>query len=244
MVTGDVDETSPALKIPACQEAPMFFSPFAILFFFFFLLGFILLFALVQVGLISIAFAKIGLSPSQVFGFLMLSLLGSYINIPVRKISVKPQAIPPTVRAFGIKYKIPSHAFQGSVIAINLGGALIPLFLSAYLMLKWHLFLEPVMGISIVAILCYLMARPVPGVGIALPLFVPPLLAALVAIIISPGIHAPVVAYISGTMGTLIGADIMHLKDVKKLYAPVVSIGGAGTFDGIFLTGIIAVLLA
>ncbi len=222
----------------------MFFSPFAILFFLFFLFGFILLFALIQVGLITIAFAKIGLTPNQVFGFLMLSLLGSYINIPIRKIPVEPQTIPPTVRVFGIRYKIPSPAFHGSVIAVNLGGALIPLFLSTYLMLKWHIFLEPLMGVSIVAFICYFMARPVPGVGIALPLFVPPLLAALVAIMISTGMHAPVVAYISGTMGTLIGADIMHLKDVKKLYAPVVSIGGAGTFDGIFLTGIIAVLLA
>jgi uncharacterized membrane protein len=31
---------------------------------------------------------------------------------------------------------------------------------------------------------------------------------------------------------------------VHGLGAPVASIGGAGTFDGIFLTGILAVLLA
>jgi hypothetical protein len=31
---------------------------------------------------------------------------------------------------------------------------------------------------------------------------------------------------------------------VRRLGAPVVSIGGAGTFDGVFLTGIVAVLLA
>jgi uncharacterized membrane protein len=52
------------------------------------------------------------------------------------------------------------------------------------------------------------------------------------------------VAYISGTFGVLIGADLLNLKNLTALKAPVVSIGGAGTFDGIFLTGIIAVLLA
>ena len=31
---------------------------------------------------------------------------------------------------------------------------------------------------------------------------------------------------------------------IKKLGAPVASIGGAGTFDGIFFTGVLAVLLA
>jgi uncharacterized membrane protein len=99
-------------------------------------------------------------------------------------------------------------------------------------------------GIAIIAAITYWLAKPVPGLGIALPLFIPPLLAALVAISISAGEHAPVMAYISGTLGTLIGADLMHYKDIERINAPVVSIGGAGTFDGIFLTGIIAVLLA
>ena len=45
-------------------------------------------------------------------------------------------------------------------------------------------------------------------------------------------------------MGTLIGADIMNLGKIQGLGAPVASIGGAGTFDGVFLVGIVAVLLA
>ena len=56
--------------------------------------------------------------------------------------------------------------------------------------------------------------------------------------------HADAIAYISGVMGTLIGADLMNLGRLSELGAPVASIGGAGTFDGIFLTGIVAVLLA
>jgi uncharacterized membrane protein len=53
-----------------------------------------------------------------------------------------------------------------------------------------------------------------------------------------------VIAYMGGVLGTLIGADLNNLGRVADLGAPVVSIGGAGTFDGVFLTGILAVLLA
>jgi len=67
--------------------------------------------------------------------------------------------------------------------------------------------------------------------------------AALVALLLDQG-HSPAIAYISGTLGVLIGADLLHLKLVPKLGTPLASIGGAGTFDGMFLTGIIAVLLA
>jgi uncharacterized membrane protein len=87
------------------------------------------------------------------------------------------------------------------------------------------------------------LARPVPGLGIALPAFIPPILSALLAWLLAPA-QAPMVAYISGSFGVLIGADLLNLRNLAALRAPVVSIGGAGTFDGIFLTGIIAVLLA
>ena len=111
-------------------------------------------------------------------------------------------------------------------------------------MLKWGMLLQPLFGIFCVAVVSYVMARPVPGIGIALPVFVAPLMAAFIAIFMAPSAYAPSVAYISGTLGTLIGADIMHIKDLGKVQAPVLSIGGAGTFDGIFLAGIIAVLFA
>ncbi len=48
----------------------------------------------------------------------------------------------------------------------------------------------------------------------------------------------------AGTFGTLVGADLLNMPRVRRLQAPVVSIGGAGTFDGVFLTGLVAVLLA
>jgi uncharacterized membrane protein len=56
--------------------------------------------------------------------------------------------------------------------------------------------------------------------------------------------NAASLAYIGGSLGTLIGADLLNLPNIPALGASVASIGGAGKFDGIFVTGIMAVLLA
>jgi len=72
---------------------------------------------------------------------------------------------------------------------------------------------------------------------------IPASLTAILAFLLSREYAAPL-AYIGGSMGTLIGADLLNLDKIGGLGAPVASIGGAGTFDGIFLTGILAVLLA
>lgn len=223
----------------------MFFSPFTILFFLLFFFGLIFLFIFIHVGLITIAFSKIGLTEGQVFAFLLVSLLGSHINIPIKRLKgrARPE-LPPQVSYFGMRYRVPASMESDTVLAVNLGGAVVPVLLSLHLMLKWGIFFEPMLATLAVASVCYFLARPVPGIGIALPLFVAPLMAALVALIFGSGDNAPIVAYIAGTMGTLLGADILHLKDIPKIQAPLISIGGAGTFDGIFLTGIIAVLLA
>jgi uncharacterized membrane protein len=98
-------------------------------------------------------------------------------------------------------------------------------------------------AVAIVAAIVHAVAHPVQGVGISVPVFVPPLVAAATAILVARR-AAPSVAYIGGSLGTLIGADLLNLGLVRGLGAPVASIGGAGTFDGIFLTGIVAVLLA
>jgi len=59
----------------------------------------------------------------------------------------------------------------------------------------------------------------------------------------APSQYIFLIAYAGGTLGTLIGADILNLDKIRDLGAPVASIGGAGTFDGVFLSGLIAVLL-
>lgn len=214
--------------------------PFLLILFFIFLV----LLILVEIGILGYAYQRLGINQRYVFALLLLSLLGSYINIPIFKLPPETLYSAGQVTFFGIQHVIPlvTH-WPGTVIAVNLGGAVIPALLSIYLLVKNRLFYQSLVGILIVTLIVHHVAHPVRGVGIAEPIFIPPLAATVAALLISRR-FAPALAYISGSMGTLIGADLLNINKLQGLGAPVASIGGAGTFDGIFVTGILAVLLA
>src|SRR5262249_22712558 len=145
---------------------------------------------------------------------------------------------------FGMRYVVPTVVdWPGTIIAVNVGGALIPVLLSLYILIKHAPWLGALVATACVTLVCYALATPVPGIGIAVPTLIPPLTAGAPAHLFFCG-HPPARAYISGKGGALIRADLLNLGRVAGLGAPVVSIGGAGTFDGIFLTGIIALLFA
>lgn len=202
-----------------------------------------MLVTLVQIGLVGIAFEKLGLSRHSAYVLLFGSLLGSSVNLPLFKIQAQPNPDPtaPAVRDW-LGREIPFRGF--TEIAVNLGGCLIPVTFCAYLLsatpIPW---LTVVLSIGLVSVICFWTSRPLPGVGIGIPVLVAPLSAAVTAWVMAPG-HSAALAYICGTLGVLIGADLLRLTDVRKLGSPRASIGGAGTFDGIFITGIVAVLLA
>ena len=201
--------------------------------------------ALIEFGVIGYAYGKMGVGRRYVFAILLLSLLGSAINIPIYDLPAKNVIVEKTFRDFwGVTYRVPAIEHQNeTVIAINLGGALIPLALSLFLLVKNKIYVEAAIGVAIMTALVHIMARPVPNVGIAIPTLLPPILAAVVALVISRE-HAAPLAYISGSMGCLLGADVLNLYRISELAAPIASIGGAGISDGVFLTGVIAVLLA
>ena len=103
--------------------------------------------------------------------------------------------------------------------------------------------LKPVLlAVLLMAVVSKILARPVPGVGISMPAFIPPISASIFALLLAPGYAAPA-AFVAGTLGVLLGADILNLARVQK-YGGFLSIGGAGVFDGIFLIGIVSALLA
>lgn len=213
----------------------------------FLLLLFLLLSLLVffiEIGILEYAYEKIGISRRYVFALLLLTLFGSYVNIPVAELPAARVISGRQIFFFGMGYVIPVvEEWPRTVIAVNVGGAVIPVLISLYLLWKHKDYLRALIGVAIVTAIVHWMAQPVEGVGIAVPIFIPPLIAAGVAWLLNRK-TAPQLAYISGSLGTLIGADLLNLGAVQGLGAPVASIGGAGTFDGIFLTGIIAVLLA
>jgi uncharacterized membrane protein len=199
---------------------------------------------LVQLNVLRYAYMRLGLSSGGAFALLIGSLVGSYFNLPVAVLSEQTVVSDRIVQFFGMQYVVP-HVVQwpGTVIAVNVGGAVIPAVMSGYLLLRYGLWGRAIIATAIVAAVIHSLANPVPGLGIAVPVFAPALITAITALVLSRE-YAPQLAYISGSMGTLIGADLLNLDKIRGLGAPVASIGGAGTFDGIFLTGILAVLLA
>ena len=199
----------------------------------------------VQVGILSFAYTRLGIRPVTALLLLLASLIGSYFNIPIIDLPGRPAEIGQEIISYyGVQYEVPViEDWSGTIIAVNVGGAIIPGAVSLYLLIEHDLWAKGIIATACVAAVSNMFAHPIEGLGIALPVFVPGLAAGLVSIVLS-GRQAAPLAYISGSLGTLIGADLLNLGEIQRLGGPVASIGGAGTFDGIFLAGILAVLIA
>ena len=216
--------------------SPGFFSILAALF--------LIVLVLIQLGVLRYAYMRLGVSSGVALLLLFGSLVGSFFNIPLVELPEAHVVSDRQIEFFGMRYVVPVVIESpGTIIAINVGGALIPTLMSAYLLIRYQLWLTGALATAVVALVCYWLSQPIPGLGIAEPVFVPAVTAALVAIVLSRSEAAPL-AYICGSLGTLIGADLLNLGSIRGLGAPVASIGGAGTFDGIFLIGIVSVLIA
>ena len=199
---------------------------------------------LIQLRILRYAYMKLGIGPGAAMLLLFGSLIGSYFNIPITVLPGHDVRSGEVVDFYGMRYVVPLvTSWPGTVLAVNVGGAVIPTLMSTYLVLRYRLWLRAAIAVVVIAGVIHTMATPVQGVGIAVPVFAPVVTTAILAFILSREYAAPL-AYIGGSMGTLIGADLLNLDKIGGLGAPVASIGGAGTFDGIFLTGILAVLLA
>jgi uncharacterized membrane protein len=227
------------MQMSAMQYLPLAPGFFAILVGFFFIVLIVLVLRSVRY-----AYESVGISHHAAIFLLLATLIGSFFNIPIAELPPEHVTSDQIVDFFGMQYAVPAVSdWNGTVIAVNVGGAVIPTLMSIYLLAKRELWVKGLIATAIVALIIHWMAYPVSGLGIAVPVFVPVVVTAIVAMLLSREDAAPL-AYIGGSLGTLIGADLTNLDKVRGLGAPVASIGGAGTFDGIFLTGILAVLLA
>jgi uncharacterized membrane protein len=203
-----------------------------------------LLAPLLLVGLAPFAYGWVGIGARAAFLLLLCSLLGSWLNLPVVRLAPERLIYERIVVAFGTYWKVPVlERTQGPLVAVNVGGALIPTGVSLWILVHHHNWRQALVATALVAFAVHLVARPVRGLGIVVPALLPPVIAAASALLLAGANPAPV-AYVAGTLGTLIGADLLNLYRVRGLGAPVVSIGGAGTFDGIYFAGIAAIIFA
>jgi len=206
----------------------------------FFLLPLLLI--LLPLKVFEAALKRLGIPGPLALFLFIASLVGSLINIPL---ATRPAPQEPFVFKIGSSIFQPLFWHPGPtsemVLAVNVGGAVIPVFICLLLLPRAPFF--PTLIASIISItVCYFIAQPVASIGITIPTLIPPLVAILCAFFFSPKNRAPV-AYISGVTGVLVGADLLHLTSIP-LYSGVMSIGGAGVFDGIFLVGILTALFA
>ena len=221
------------------QYLPIPWPLYALLF-----VALVILTVFIQIGIIRYVYARLGISSAAAMFLLLASLLGSYVNIPIAHLAGETMIVEQQVDIFGMEYSLPTEVdWPGTIIAINLGGAVIPILLSLYLLATRNIWGPGIVATAAVSVVCFMLARPVPGAGITIPIFIPPLAACAISCLLAWS-QAPAVAYVSGSLGTLIGADLMNFGSIQALGTPVASIGGAGTFDGIFVTGIFAVVLA
>jgi uncharacterized membrane protein len=205
------------------------------------------------------AFIQLGIPPWLAMLIIPGSLIGSLVNIPLYTIESDPTQCTEDshIQYYGVSYQVFQPECPGETqISINLGGAVIPIAVSAFLVFDNLLplgadftpaLLQFTISIIVVTLIVHRVARIEPNVGILTPGFLPALVAVFVTIALAtlmPGTaNGYAIAYVSGTLGTLLGADILNLGRLSQLRTGRASIGGAGTFDGVFLTGILAVFL-
>jgi uncharacterized membrane protein len=206
------------------------------------------------VGAMESALDRLHLAPALAVPAVIGIFVGGLINIPVYRV---PRVEEQPVEAGAVYgyYGWSDHLLYtrpDTIIAVNVGGCIIPTLIAAWQLL-WLFRTDAVplsvlgLAVAVNTLVCYLVARPVRGVGITMPGLVSPLVSVGLTWLLLPGPEfapvRPAVAFVAGVSGPLLGADLMHLKDITRMSTGILSIGGAGTFDGIVLSGVLAALL-
>jgi uncharacterized membrane protein len=200
-------------------------------------------------NVLAVALLKLGLPPHIALAGIVAMFVGGAINIPIKRIPREELVSAHPLAVFGLHGLLPRMFMRReTVIAVNVGGCLIPGGLAVYEIVRlsrngMYVFLPLAVAILVNVAICYFTARPEPQVGIRMRPIFPAVTAAVAASLLLPD-HAPAVALVAGVLGPLIGADLLHLRDFVTPATGFASIGGAGSFDGIVFSAILAVYLA
>jgi uncharacterized membrane protein len=210
----------------------------------------LVLMPLLFVDVMTASLVKLRLDSHTTLLLVISMMAGGLINIPVKRIVRENLVFDHPLAAFGLMDLWPAlrRIRRETIIAVNVGGCIIPTCLAGYEVLQLFVagtsaMLAVILAVAVNIVVCYFVAKPEPNVGIVMPALIPAGVAAASAYMLLPQL-APPVAFVAGVMGPIIGADLLHLKEFTKSTTGVASIGGAGTFDGIILSGILAAYLA
>jgi uncharacterized membrane protein len=210
---------------------------------------------LVFVDVLTTALNKLHLSRFSATLVLLLIVGGGFVNLPIYRWLRDDLQFVSRESLGSLLNWVPAvkRSPVETILAVNVGGCVVPLFLAVY---ELRFALESsqtrvalLLAIAVNVLICYRVARPVPGLGIVMPGFAAPLAAVGVTWLLLGwsddyfNARAPI-AFIAGVVGPIVGADLLHLRDLKRCSLGVMSIGGAGTFDGIVLSGLVAAFFA
>lgn len=247
------------------RQGPIIGAPTALFVVAGFILALVALFVLVQVGLVTVAFNKLGLTTGQGFLVLLATLVGGGVNLPVLTTRrLVRDVLPGPMRmfvSFGRGIDLGGARLGDDLvpqrIAVNLGGCVLPVMLSIYVLTGLNP--EHVAGaggagavaaflvadLAVVAAVAWRVGRPAIGTGPRVSIFPPVAMNVLVCLFVVPPELAPQVAYVGGSLGILLGAGLLPLVTRRRaaLDAPLISIGGPGTFGAVFFCGVVAALL-
>src|SRR5438105_4465310 len=137
------------------------YFPLALKHFSLLVLIFFLLVAWIEVRALRLAYMRMGLGPHAALLLLLVSLGGSYLNIPVAQPPAQQVMSGQEVDVFGMRYVIPLVVeWPGTVFAVNVGGAVIPTLLSFSLYIRNELWIRGLLAITGVAAVCHILAQP------------------------------------------------------------------------------------
>ena len=198
------------------------------------------------------ALGRLHLPAVAVVPLLLGIFVGSMVNIPLYRIEkevAQPEFLygPFTIGAFAPRFR---RIRLQTIVAVNVGGCVIPVMIALWQMpyvlasgsSTWRAL---VVAVAVNVFVCHQAARPVRGIGIMMPGFVSPLTAVSLTwlTLSADSPERASVAFVAGVLGPLIGADLLNLRRIAQVSTGMLSIGGAGTFDGIVLSGVVAALL-
>jgi uncharacterized membrane protein len=212
-----------------------------------------ILIPLLVLGMIGAAFTRLGFSWISALALVIFMVSGSFVNIPMYRIRRDiVQVYQNEISDFDVCVPCASTPVWDTIVSLNLGGAVIPICVSLYMMYRAIMILGTslvstvMIAIALVGIIVFISTRLVMSSGIQVPLLIPGLTALLAGLLLTggTGLSAAVTAFVGGTTGVLLGGNIANFYRIKKLEVPSVSFGGAGTFGSIFMCCILPALIA
>ena len=141
----------------------------------------------------------------------------------------------------------PIFIYKDYFLAMNIGGALIPIVLSFYLIKENSIpFYKILIGITIVSFATYMVTKVTSaGVISYFPFYLfPSILAFLLSMLfyfLSP--FSCAYSYPVATIGVIIGGDFSHLPEIFE-HPFIGSMGGAGLYDMVYIAGLLSFFLS